>query len=236
MRFITLQDIQPYTIANDELNSLLFIDYRMNPEVRNYLLDSALRLVNCFTEYHLDIHDVILRGSNAGFYYNSESDVDVHIVGNYSKLTADIVNQHLAIFHDRYGPFKLTLNNVDFYMEHVSAKYPMFLPNSMATDGVYSILYQTWLKFPHKSCVNINPDKLESKFNTMIEIVDWAMMAHDLKTVKHDITKFKNHRRQGLHDVGELSVENLIFKVLRKRGVIARLYEHHDKLRLINTT
>lgn len=228
MRSISLDDIQPYITPNDSLNDLLFEGYRMHTEVQDYLLDCCLRLVNCFENYTIDLRDIVLVGSNAGFYYNDHSDVDIHLVGNYHNLTADIVNRHLAVFHNKYGPFKLTNTPIDFYMEHY-ARPPTVI------DGAYSLMQKRWIIWPSKKQVSLDPETLSNIYYTMLEIIDWAMYSEKLDQIKHDIVRLKKHRDRGLCSIGDLSSENLAFKVLRKQGHVKALYDHHDRIKSINT-
>jgi hypothetical protein len=50
------------------------------------------------------------------------------------------------------------------------------------------------------------------------------------ETLKTCYKKIKNYRKSGLENQGEFSIENLVFKYLRRNGYIGKLLEIKDNL------
>ena len=71
---------------HQELNPSLFMDDKMRPKVREWLLDIAKEFTGSIAE-DLDykVLDVLLVGSQAGYNYTQYSDIDLHLVVNLSQ-------------------------------------------------------------------------------------------------------------------------------------------------------
>jgi len=74
---------------HDNLNPAIWDGDKLKPEVREKLL----QIVDIFKQnlieddIDLDIKDVYLIGSNAGYNYTKDSDIDCHIMADFSSLS-----------------------------------------------------------------------------------------------------------------------------------------------------
>ena len=65
---------------NDKLNPRLWSGNKMRPEVREKLLAIAADFKESLGLSDLDVKDITVSGSNAGFTYTPHSDIDLHLV------------------------------------------------------------------------------------------------------------------------------------------------------------
>ena len=106
------------------------------------------------------------------------------------------------------------------------------------STGVYSVLYNEWMKQPKPEEVIIDTKKIESKSQNWMDIIDNTIEDVEeeidldsallkLDSVKDKIKKF---RSGGLEKGGEYSYENLVFKFLRRNGYIQKLFDNKNEL------
>ena len=79
---------------NKKLNQKIFKDKQIKENVRQKLLEIAFNFYDYVNQgLELPIQSITLTGSNCQYHYNSDSDLDVHIIINFSKI--DVVNKLL---------------------------------------------------------------------------------------------------------------------------------------------
>ena len=86
----------------------------------------------------------------------------------------------------------------------------------------------------------VKPEKFKSEpdFNAVIkkyndlksQINDLLKNAKSQKEVERLLEKIRKKRKAGLNRSGELSVENLAYKVLRRKGLIQKLFDLSNRL------
>ncbi len=78
-----------------ELNPALWDGDRMRPEVR----EALIKIADDFREFlgisDLAVEDITVSGSNAAYTYTPHSDIDLHLLVDFSKLNPDQVYQEL---------------------------------------------------------------------------------------------------------------------------------------------
>jgi len=100
------------------------------------------------------------------------------------------------------------------------------------SSGVYSVLYDMWVNEPKKEDMkNIDKELIKEKAKQWMRIIDGVVdnikdeTPDEIKTiVKTYKEKLKKFRNCGLQKGGEMSLENLVFKLLRRNGYIEKLY------------
>lgn len=131
---------------HDTLNPKLFSDEKLKPEIRNKINEIVDAFVNSLT-IKPDVLDVEIVGSNASYNYTKHSDLDIHIVTNFELLSQDVALIQ-ALFNAEKAQFNRSHDilikgiNVELYIEDVNA--------GTASNGVYSVLNDQWIKFPKK--------------------------------------------------------------------------------------
>ena len=100
------------------------------------------------------------------------------------------------------------------------------------SSGVYSILYDMWVNEPTKNEMkNVDTELIKEKAKQWMRIIDGVVdnikdeTPEEIKSiVKKYKEKLKKFRNCGLEKDGEMSLENLVFKLLRRNGYIGKLY------------
>ena len=96
-------------------------------------------------------------------------------------------------------------------------------------QGVYSLKKDKWLQEPKREEIKYNEDDLlKSKVNHHVHMINYALKHHtdDLATLKKMKDRIKGMRDSAIQKAGEFSVENLVFKELRNRGILDKMTDH----------
>lgn len=211
---------------HDNLNSALFDDERLDPEVRDQLLLIAQDFMDHMGIEDVDIKDITLSGSNAAYTYTSHSDIDVHIIIDYSKLDNDDVYRELfnskkVLFNDSHD-IKVRGYDVEMYVQDSA--------EPVKSLGEYSILNDRWIKFPVRRRANLDQNATKHKFNKIVQLAELALRSSDLDAVNKLLETLRKYRQAGLDVNGEFGPENLVYKALRTHGILDQLYDHSDRL------
>ena len=100
------------------------------------------------------------------------------------------------------------------------------------SSGIYSILYDIWVNNPKKMTTKkVDLELVKEKSEQWMRIIDGIVdniSDEDPDEIKSIVKKYKEKlkkfRNCGLEKGGELSIENLVFKLLRRNGYIEKLY------------
>ena len=216
-----------------ELSQLIWDGDVLDPLVRERLL----RIANDFVDdlgmlEEKDIEDITLTGSLANYNYTSYSDLDLHLIVDFDKLSAD------EKFIDSFFKGKKTIwnNRHDIVIRGFDVE--IYVENSKEahhSSGIYSVLNNKWLKKPKRY------DKKIDKKAVLKKVEDVVLRYKDLVGEGGTESKYKklfkkiiDMRKSGLEKEGEFSVENLAFKILRRSGVIEKIVKTfrdlHDRL------
>ena len=214
----------------DELNPKIWDkEQKMKPEVRKTLLKIADDYFESLDLPGVDIEDVTMTGSLANYNWSKYSDVDLHIVVDYSEIPVDedLVQDFLKSKSSNWNKehdVKVYGYDVELYVQDINEPHH--------STGVYSILNNEWNIEPEKKKISFNDKSVKDKANRLMdrveEIYDEMDEVDNNETVKRvdKLTeKIKKMRQSGLESGGEFSVENIVFKVLRRNGMLDRLYD-----------
>jgi len=213
-------------------------DKQVNPkmfeDIREKLLATANQFIN-FLDLDLFIDDVVLTGSLCNYTWSKYSDFDLHIIIDLSEYSEDIKELYLKVFQLKKLLFNLehdiTIKNyeVELYVQESSEPH--------ASPGVFSLFYDKWLKTPKKDLKAVNKEEIINQSNKWLEYIDHMLdnlEDEDLETIKVLTDKVKrklsNYRKLGLEQNGELSVENLVYKLIRRKGYLEKLYDFSKKM------
>jgi hypothetical protein len=212
----------------DELNPKLWKNFEINQEVR----ESLLKIANDFyqaADINADIKDIILTGSLSNYNWSEKySDYDLHILINLSDVNEDVVlvKKYVDSAKNSWNKnhdIKIRGYEVEVYIQDKSETHK--------SSGVYSLLKDKWIVRPEK--VEFTPDDkaIKEKAKSIMMSVD--DLEDEINENKYDSfsekiskvwDKIKNFRKSGLEEEdGELSIGNLIFKLLRRNGYIEKI-------------
>ncbi len=235
--FNIIRPVVKENISNNILNSFdiqdtlvkdVWDDLNLKPEIRKKLL---LIAQDFFDSLELPegttLKDIKLTGSLANFNWSKFSDVDLHLVIDFTQISD---SEKFA--KDYFDAKKNLWNNthdinifgypVEVYVEDVD--------ESHTASGLYSVLNDEWITIPQNNKIVIDKDDIKSKAEGYLSYIPQLEKMFKDKEYEQVITtinqikeKIRNMRSSGLENGGLYSVENLAFKVLRRSDFVEEL-------------
>lgn len=221
-------EISEEVIVNKELNPVIFNeDHNMIPEIKEQIIDYVNNLITTLSDKNIvvDYNDIVLIGSNAGYLYTPDSDIDIHLISTQqlSPETADRLFDEFDIYEAEnpliIGDYSVELGIEDGY--DVSA-------NSARR---YSLVDDTWIDESDNneqyteadlSSVAGYEDIVNEYTDKINEVVDNDEFAQ-ASALKSEI---RQNRSDDLANVGALSMGNVVFKELRNNGAYGKLRDY----------
>jgi len=227
--------------VKDELNPKIWdnpdnpSDAKMKEDIRKRLMEIANEFVG-FLGLEIFVQDVTMTGSLANYNWSEFSDVDLHIMydfdesGDKKELVQELFKIKKTLFNSTHD---ITVKgyDVELYVQDTNEPH--------ISSGVYSVLYDEWIKEPSPEEVTIDEGKLKQKVDQWKDIIDLVIDDieegdEDLETAVEKIDKVKDklkkYRTCGLEKNGEYSYENLVFKFLRRNGYIQKLFDFQNDI------
>jgi hypothetical protein len=223
---MNITELDSYNLAdavkfNDTLNPAIWAGEKMKPEVRERLLVIAEDFKQSLGLSDLEVKDITVSGSNAGYTYTPHSDIDLHLVVDIPQADESAVYRELfdAKKYQYNDQHNITIGgyDVELYVED-ARKQPV-------SQGIYSVLNGDWVKIPRKVRATVNDEAVRSKFEDVGHRIESAIASGNSAVIEELTKKIKNMRQAGLDAHGELGPENLAYKMLRNQGMIKKLYD-----------
>jgi len=221
MQEIQSIDEDSFRVYNDTLCPALWNEsLQLEPSVRSGLM----KVVEDFYEktgFKAPIIDVYLMGSIANYNWTPDSDADIHIIINYDQLqmpketTKEVVRTVASQWNSEH---EVTVkgHKVEINLQNVKEQKPH-------VTGIYSLKYGQWNRQPVHQNVQINNMLVQTKYKAMKKYVEAVINSGDRDAMKQAKKYIDAFRQYGLDTIGELSVENLVFKALRTKGLLTQL-------------
>ena len=221
-------------IYNDILNPAIWDNNKLNPEIKEKLLQIGKDFY-ADTETDAPLKDILFVGSLANYNWSDTSDFDVHVVIDFKdvdgnvELVEKLVNALKSKWNDEHD-IHLKGHNVEVYIQDVTKEN--------RSTGVYSLMQDKWLSEPQKENIQIDKEKIQEKYNDTVRKINSVIKAQDINKLKAIVKDVYDMRQAGLDKSGELSTENLVFKILRNRNYIEKLKQEiinlYDKKQSLN--
>jgi len=223
---MNILELDSYNLAdavkfNEQLNPRIWQGNKMRPQVRATLLKIAEDFKQSLGIGDLNVKDITLSGSNAGYTYTPHSDIDLHLVVDLPE--ADVSEVYRELFDAKKFQYNETHNikiggyDVELYVENAN--------KSAVSQGIFSVLNNDWINIPLKKRSTINDTAVKSKYDVIKHRIESAVKSGNLKRLTNTAAKIKKMRQAGLDQHGELGPENIAYKMLRSQGVIQQLYD-----------
>jgi len=180
-----------------------------------------------------EIIDIHLTGSMANYNYTASSDIDVHIITNFTDVNEDTVLVKKAIDGMRFiwnlrHNIIIKGHDVELYIQDDSEEHK--------SSGLYSLLKDEWVIKPVYNPPDVDTEDIDVKYEARVYDIErfeklskmdldpekseeYYNSAKDLKS------KIMKARKEGLSTGGEFSIENLVFKKLRNEGGLKKLID-----------
>lgn len=225
---------------HDSLNPLFWEETQDEATLDSGIKKKLVKIAKDFYSKYDDIaknvpiEDIQLTGSIANYNYTEFSDLDVHVLVDFSKIDApkkvtkaafDGIRFVWNVRHD----IRLRGHEVEVYVQDSSEPH--------ISTGLYSLMKDEWIKKPKHNDPNVRDEDVETKYLGLTSDIDKLesklisadSIPSDAKDLYGLATKLKDKimrmRRESLSKGGEFSIGNLAFKKLRNNGYIGRLID-----------
>ena len=216
----------------NELNPIFWSNKEFDASVREKLLQIAQEFYSSF-KLEIPIDDIQLTGSLANYNWTPKSDLDVHILIDFSKINPDLALVKKAMDGQRFI-WNLRHNivirgfDVELYLQDVREQH--------IASGLFSLSNNQWIKIPEYNPPQIDENDVDLKFLGLandIKEIEARLLNPDPNVSPRELnehaekvkSKIMKMRKEGLAERGEFSVENLVFKKLRNEGYIEKLID-----------
>ena len=216
----------------NELNTLFWSNSQFDPSIREKLLQIANEFYQTF-KLEIPISDIQLTGSLANYNWTPKSDLDVHILIDFSKINPDVALVKKGIDGQRFiwnlrHNIVMRGHDVELYLQDVNEPH--------VASGLFSLLNDEWIRVPQYNPPQIDENDVQKKFEGIasdIEQLQTRLQNNDTEIDPRELyehseklkSKIMKMRKEGLAERGEFSVENLVFKKLRNEGYIQNLID-----------
>ena len=232
-----IQSFKDWSLNEDrfyqnELNPIFWSNKEFDASVREKLLQIAQEFYASF-KLEIPIDDIQLTGSLANYNWTPKSDLDVHILIDFSKINPDLALVKKAMDGQRFI-WNLRHNivirgfDVELYLQDVREQH--------IASGLFSLSNNQWIKIPEYNPPQIDENDVDLKFLGLandIKEIEARLLNPDPNVSPRELnehaekvkSKIMKMRKEGLAERGEFSVENLVFKKLRNEGYIEKLID-----------
>tara|TARA_R110002020_G_scaffold235867_1_gene448172 strand:+ start:1157 stop:1882 length:726 start_codon:yes stop_codon:yes gene_type:complete len=236
---LSVQSNGSYDFAiKNELHPEVWSDEALRPDIRKALLKIAHEFLESLG-IDAEFEDIQFTGSLANYNYTKYSDIDLHILMNFSEidenefLVYDYLMSKKNLWNNRHN---ITVKG------HEVEIYPQDASEEHYSTGVYSVLNDEWVVNPsetRKKTPDINDQDVRKKADELSILIDKIPLSNNpLETILCLKDKIRKMRKAGLETGGEYSTENLVFKVLRRKGYLGKLEDarmrEYDKQLSVN--
>ena len=237
-----LNDVMSSFDIQQRLNDKFWDEEKhLNPRIRMRLLDIADKFYNSMEVQWAKPSDVIMTGSLCNYNWSKYSDVDLHIVMDFTEVdervnfVKDYFDSKKKLWNEAHEDLSIYGYPVEVYVQDENEEH--------TASGVYSLYRDKWIVEPSsdnfknvdldremivnkvKSCAEKIED-LEDEYN---QETDTQHIETISKKVKKLFDKIKGIRKTSLAKSGEMGSGNIWFKSLRRLGYIERLIDLKSK-------
>lgn len=232
----------------DELAPKIWYGRKLNSKVRLKLLDIADDFWDFANINWVKRSGILLTGSICGKNWSKYSDIDLHIVVDFSKVDerTDFVQEYFNLkkneWNNSHKNLKIYGFPVELYVEDINA--------DTTSNNKYDLEKNDWVKESDDAIsIGLNKYSIKSKSaNIMTKIDDLqdecdstddeAKLREIGKRAKKLYRKIKRMRKFGLNRSGEGDSLNIVYKVLRRSGHLEKLWDLsstlYDKVNSLN--
>jgi hypothetical protein len=207
-----------------DLNPLLWQNGTLRPEVRAALIKTAADFKQ-FVEIPFEVEDIVITGSQASYFYNKHSDLDLHLIVDYAKIKCDTELEELfdtkRLLYNTKTNIKIRGIDVELYVE--DKKLP-------AKGASWSLKDNQWIKEPNPAeSIEIDTAEIDRMYRVWRKIILFIIRSKDVESAKKLLDLLRKYRKLGLKQTGEYGVANLVYKTLRNAKVVEKLVNFLDQ-------
>lgn len=230
------EDIEKHNQLNPKLWNE---DKLLKDEVREKILEIVDKFLKQLEEdeVKIEVEDIKIVGSNCSYNYTKDSDLDIHIVSNTSKLNCKdnlypvVYDAYKSLFNSKYDidfygiPVEIYVETSDTALEEDRKK------SALKSNGIYSVLKNEWIKEPILEDIpDIDEKEIEKEFNKWVNKVDSVVASKSIEEIEKFFEDLYNMRRESILIDGEYGIGNLVFKELRNNLYLEDLKDLKNEL------
>ena len=204
------------------LNPRLWRNNELDKDVEAALIKIAQDFKK-FIDVPFDVVDVRITGGQVSYFYTRHSDLDLHLIADFSTVkcdreAAELFDAKRLLYKEKYS---ITVKGipVELYVEDLD--HP-------AVSAAYSIQTRSWITQPKKDLGPFDIDEIERLSNVWGEIIQHSLRLKNIKTARKTLDLLRKFRHLGLKIHGEYSTANLVYKTLRNSDLIKKLQNFID--------
>ena len=208
---------------HDELNPKIWQGDRLMPTVESALIKIA-RDFKKFIDVPFDVVDVRVTGGQVSYFYTEYSDLDLHLVADFTSVkcdreAAELFDTKRLLYKSKYD---ITVHGipVELYVEDLD--HP-------AVSAAYSVMKRQWITRPKQEIGPFDVNKIEHMTRVWDTIIRHSLESKNVKTARKTMDLLRKFRQQGLKNQGEYSTANLVYKTLRNSDKIRNLQNFIDQ-------
>ena len=224
LRFEVLEvDPEGFRI-HDELEPQIWKDEKLKPNIKDRLMEIAEDFIDNLS-FKVNLKDVRFTGSLANYNWSQYSDIDLHLVVDFSEVdeNKELVKELFDSKRMRWNELhdiKIKGYDVELYIEDEGEEH--------SSSGVYSIMDDEWIQHPEQIEKTVDLDtakKKASDIEQQVNSINSMFDAGDFEKVIRHVDRLKNKirsmRQAGLEtEEMEFSPENIAFKLLRRNDLL----------------
>ena len=214
-------------VVHDKLNPVLWDqDGNIKKDVQVALLKIAKEYWN-FLSIDTKVTDIVVSGSQANYNYGPTSDIDLHLIVDYSTVSCNDMDVD-ELFKTKRDLWKaehdITIHDipVEVYVEDTAKP---------AVSSTYSLLTNKWIKEPEKITATPDIERIQRVVLAWMIFITTRLATKDLEQIKQAKDMLWSYRKKGLDVEGEMGAPNLVFKTLRNSGVTDMLLTAISRLK-----
>jgi antitoxin component YwqK of YwqJK toxin-antitoxin module len=179
-------------------------------------------------EVEAPIDDIIFTGSLANYNWSQYSDVDLHVLMDFNEFDdKELIKKYFdakkAVWNDNHD-IKIKGYDVELYAQDKDEPHE--------STGIYSVMKDEWVKKPKPQDVKIDRETIKKKvkqfegeYNRILKLYKEEKYEETKKALDKIKDKIKKYRKAGLDKGGEMATENLVFKTMRRSGLMEKIYD-----------
>jgi hypothetical protein len=222
-------DLKSLHVKNDLNDKIWTPEKKLDPEIRARLIEIALDFYHDLEVPWAQLEDILFTGSLANYNWSKYSDVDIHLLIDYSLVDEkeDLVENYFKARKNLWNnqhDIKIHDYDVELYVQDADEQH--------VASGLYSVKNDVWITEPKVQKPTIEEKSIRKKAQVIMRLIDDVHKLYKSDKYETAISeaerlseKIKKFRTCGLERGGEYSVENLTFKVLRRNGYLEKLWD-----------
>lgn len=212
-----MPNIKDIITVHDNLNPVLWKGEQLRPEVSRKLMEISKEFYK-FLKVSAPIKDIMIVGSQANYTYSVYSDIDLHLIFDFSLIKCD---EPIEELFDTKRKLWKEQHNIEIY--NIPVELYVEDHDKPSISSAYSILKNEWVRHPKTPKIYYNVDEVKKIVTIWENILRTVISTKNYEVCKHAFELLRKYRKDGLKEQGEFGPINLAYKTLRNSGIITEL-------------